>query len=165
MLSPLEDLDVSEYSRAKTLALAHDCSWLGILVAHQDLILMKADGPETCCSATAWPRQRAAFDGAVKRQFEFEELVLDASLDAMGLRAHIVVADATRQRIRAELRALGELPWNDGAALIRRLRSGLAGHFVAQKSCSYRPLRRQQSESTEAALSERCRIALEGATR
>lgn len=155
-LSIDEDPDAAVRSRMKTQALARTCGWLQSQLARQDRILVLAGLLSASFTTAAWARHRALLRAAVHQQFEIEETVLHEAVGSMGLRAHVVVAGACRQRIRRELDLLEGLPWDEGDDVVQSLRRALESHFHQEQSCSYRQLARQQSDDANAVLTQRC---------
>ena len=160
-----EEQQAHTESRIKTLALAASCVWLQLVLSRQNRVLASADVLAACCSTSAWTRQAALLKEAVDRHFALEGVVLGAAIETMGLRAHAVIADASRRRIRHDLESLDALSWREGSALADRIRWELASHFREEESCSYRPLVRQQTDDAHAALTRRCEAVLAGAFR
>lgn len=156
-----DEHDAAVRIRMKTIALARTSGWLDAQLARQDQILALAEGLSASFSTPAWTRQRTLLRQAVEAHFAVEESVLDPAIESLGLRAHVVVAGACRQRIRADLDALESVPWQDGEALVRRLRLELRAHFRQEESCSYRQLARQLSGADSDALTRRCAALLQ----
>ena len=157
-----EDQEATALGHDKTLALATSCEWLQILLSHQERILDCVDVLATAKDDMAWRLQLALVQDAVCRHFGLEDVVENAGAHAVPLRAHAVIADASRRRIQRHLEALSALTIRSAQSLIERLRSDLEDHFFAEESRSYRPLARQQSDAAKAALARLCGAVVAG---
>ena len=101
-----EEQEALAQGRSKTLALAAHCAWLQLVLEHQDRILASVDVMATCRSTLAWTRQWTLLQEAVRRHFQLEELVGKGDIPATRLRAHAVIAGASRGRILVGLQTL-----------------------------------------------------------
>ena len=142
--------------RLKTRDLARNCAWLDAVLSHQDRVLASVHLLDASGDASSWMHRWTDLDEAAARLFHVEQTVLSPAIQAMGLRAHVVIADMCRNRIRRDLDDLRTPSWEDGRLRVRQLAMDFAGHFAQQESCAYRALARHQDEPANADLARQC---------
>jgi hypothetical protein len=142
--------------RLKTRDLARTCGWLDAVLCHQDRILALVDALDDSRDALSWMRRWTALDEAASRLFRVERTVLAPAIAEMGLRAHGVIAEMYRIRIRHDLDDLRAPSWEDERLRVRQLALELAGHFAQQESCAYRGLARHGDDRANAELARQC---------
>lgn len=143
-------------TRLKTRDLALTCAWLDAVLCHQDRVLALVDALDDSRDALSWMRRWTDLDEAAARLFLAERTLLAPAIEEMGLRAHVVIAEMCRNRIRRDLEDLRAPSWEDERLRVRQLALELAGHFAQQESCAYRALARHQDDRANAELARHC---------
>lgn len=148
-------------TRSKMRDLAGSCGWLAVVLQQQDRMMQLLETLATCRSASAWDDCWSELEREVLRHFRVEEAVLAPAVQAMGQRAHAVIAEMRRAQVRRDLEDLRWPSWEDDGVRLQRLSLNLASHFAQEESWSYHALARHRDAQGNAELTARC-LALLG---
>jgi hypothetical protein len=149
-------------ARLKMRDLARRCGWLDAVLSHQDRLLERVEALDRERDAPSRARQALALEEAVRRHFRVEQDVLAPAIQALGLRAQVVVAETCRDRLRRDLADLRSPPARDDPDRVQDLGRGLASHFLQQERCAYRALARCHDDCAADELARRCLALLAG---